>query len=412
MRVLGADLAADRPWGRPGERAVVSLDAAGRLEAVRRPPTMSEAAAQVVELAAGEPFLLGVNVPVVVPSRAARARPIDTLVLRRLGHRLSPGGRGSGTAQVSVPGEAFLAALASAGAPCLPWPDRDRQKSGVAEMHEALILKSLLWERSAGARAADSDAREAWFRATAAPGYPTGGRRAAASWAERAAALDLVMRGLGDDPGLDLAPARDALAAVASEADLVAAAALLHALLLAGTAYRYLEAPETCLFLGDREGGYVILPADGFVRRIGLREGRRPERSPLFPHGSLRAHLEKVATVASPDLLDVPGHAPRFEAVFSPVAPLYEFDNLDEMLWWKHCRHLSGPVLPLDGLEEMAVVLDAGEGAPERGTLRLVRSRHRTLSFRFEPPKAWRQRVPPRDGRVYPLRILRATFRA
>ena len=45
-------------------------------------------------------------------------------------------------------------------------------------------------------------------------------------------------------------------------------------------------------------------------------------------------------------------------------------------------------------------------------SLRLVRSRHKTLSFRFEPPAAWRPRIPPRDGKTYPFRVLRATFDA
>ncbi len=98
------------------------------------------------------------------------------------------------------------------------------------------------------------------------------------------------------------------------------------------------------------------------------------------------------------------------EAVFRTSA-LYEFANLDEMLWWKHTRHLSGPVLPTEGLRDLVVVLGKDAEEPERGaTLRLVRSRHRTLSFRFDPPNSWRGRVPTRDGRTYPFRVLRATF--
>ena len=42
--------------------------------------------------------------------------------------------------------------------------------------------------------------------------------------------------------------------------------------------------------------------------------------------------------------------------------------------------------------------------------LRLVRSRHRTLSFRFEPPASWRARVPTRDGKTYAFRVVRAVY--
>jgi hypothetical protein len=178
--------------------------------------------------------------------------------------------------------------------------------------------------------------------------------------------------------------------------------------LAAGTARRYLLAPETCVFLGDREGGYTVLPADALVRRLALRETRRPGRGALFPTTSLRERLGKVASLHSPDLLDVPGRAGRLTAVFAGEAPRYEFDNLDEMLWWKHTRHLAGAPLPIEGLEEMVVGL--GDGDAPRADLRLVRSRHRTLSFRFEPPAAWRRRVPPRDGRTYGFRVLRATY--
>jgi hypothetical protein len=46
------------------------------------------------------------------------------------------------------------------------------------------------------------------------------------------------------------------------------------------------------------------------------------------------------------------------------------------------------------------------DGSP----LRLTRSRHKTLSFRFEPPQIWRARIAPRDGRTYPFRVLRAVY--
>jgi len=108
-------------------------------------------------------------------------------------------------------------------------------------------------------------------------------------------------------------------------------------------------------------------------------------------------------------LVAMPGRPPRLEALFEGSPPRYEFDNLDEMLWWKHCRHLAGPELPLDGLEELAVRLDGPhpDGGP---VLRLLRSRHKVLSFRFEPPGAWRGRIATRDGRTYPFQVLRATY--
>ena len=33
-------------------------------------------------------------------------------------------------------------------------------------------------------------------------------------------------------------------------------------------------------------------------------------------------------------------------------------------------------------------------------------------AFRFEPPAAWRLSVPPRDGKTYPFRVMRAVFDA
>ena len=82
------------------------------------------------------------------------------------------------------------------------------------------------------------------------------------------------------------------------------------------------------------------------------------------------------------------------------------------MMWWKHCRHLAGPELPTDGLNEIVVRLESPRRRRPTMSLRLVRSRHKTLSFRFEPPAAWRLRVPPRDGKTYPFRVMRATFDA
>ncbi len=241
------------------------------------------------------------------------------------------------------------------------------------------------------------------------PAYRRTAARRGGDWAERAGALDLVIRALGTVAGFDVAPARDALRRAASASEVERAGALFDACIIAGTARRYLKAPEDCVFLGDRKQGYVILPADGFIRRLALREAR-PPRSGLFPRDSLRARLAGSADVHAAGLLDVPGRPLDTEAVFRRV-PLYEFDNLDEMLWWKHCRHLDGPALPVEGLREMVVMLgreDKGDG--RTAPLRLLRSRHRTLSFRFEPPADWRAHVPTRDGKTYVFRVLRALF--
>ena len=79
------------------------------------------------------------------------------------------------------------------------------------------------------------------------------------------------------------------------------------------------------------------------------------------------------------------------------------------MLWWKHCRHLAGPKMPVNGLQEIQIELEA-EGSSPAATLRLVRSRHQALSFRFDRPEAWRRHLPTRDNRTYPFRVLRAVY--
>jgi predicted RNase H-like nuclease len=401
MRILGADLPRESM-----ESVVVLLDDGGRVESVRRLASPPEIVSAVTELAAGEPFLLGIDVPVVVPARAARARPVESLVRRRFGFRVPAGGRTALAAEPGgVAGETLLAGLAAAGHATLPYPDRDRRRSSLAEIHPGLVLKSLLWQSSELAVAGDDPLRERLFRAYDAPAYRSAAR-GRTSWADRAVALDLVLRALGPQEGYDLTPVRTELGRARADAEVERAAALFDAVLIAGTARRYLEAPEACLFVGDREGGYTVLPADAFVRRLAIRDTRRA-RSGLFPQASLRKRLGAHARLRQVDLLELPGRPQRLEATFED-APRYEFDNVDEMLWWKHCRHLTGPVLPTEGLHDLAVDLD-GDGAGAAG-LRLVRSRHRTLSFRFEPPAAWRGRLPTRDGRTYAFRVLRAVY--
>jgi len=407
VRILGADLPREVPGAEPPQQTVVLLDDAGRVADLLHVSSLPAVAAAVGRLAAGEPFLLGVNVPVVVPSKPARVRPVENLVRRRFGFRMPPGGRGAVSGEaMGIPGETLLAGLAAAGQPCLPYPDRDRRQPGLAETHAALVLKSLLWESSPLAAAQEHAAREQLFRAYEPPFYRVGQGRAKRSWAERASNLDLILRALGPVAGYDLEPTRGALSRAGSELEVERAGGMFDAALIAGTVKRYLETPESCLFLGDQEQGYVILPADALARRLAL-SGTSAPTGRLFPQASLRERLGPYARLRSVELLTVPGRPQRTEATFKDP-PQYEFDNLDEMLWWKHCRHLAGPSLPTEGLHELVVVVgsETGDEAP----LKLQRSRHQTLSFRFEPPAAWRASVPTRDGKVYLFRVLRAVF--
>lgn len=406
MRILGADVR-DLDAS-AGEGTLVALDERGAVASVARASDVAGLARETLRLAGGEPFLLAVDAPVVGAAPGARTRRVDGWVQRRLGVRL-PFARAG--AAPGVTGFELLTALATAGHPCLPFPDRDRRSSGLAEIHPELVLKAILWESSAAASARDLDDREALLRALAVPEY-RGPRAARLPWAPRWSAVELAGRAAAGADGFDPRPARDELARAATDTGVARAASLLDATLVAGAARRYLEEPERCAFVGEREAGYTILPADAFVRRVALREpARAPDRARLFPRATLQQRLAPHAAVRPLELLDMPGRAQRLEAVFE-APPLYEFDNLDEMLWWKHCRHLSGPEVPVDGLDALFVRLDDERAADAGGGLRLVRSRHKTLSFRFEPPAAWRQRIPPRDGKTYPFRVLRAVFEA
>ncbi len=407
MKVIGVDLGRRGPAGEPGPSTLVSLRTDGSVESARHAANIPGVADVIHRVSAGEPFLVGVNAPIVIPDKPARARPVENVVRRRFGHRLRPGGRGAfGAESAAVAGEALLAGLAAAGHPCLPYPDRDRRASGLAEIHPELSLKALLWETSSLSRSASGPQREELFRSLSPPTYRAADSPKRSTWAERATSLDMVIRSLTGLEGYDLRPAREALQQAQSDRDAERAGSILDATLVAGTARRYLEAPEACLFLGDREQGYVIMPADGFIRRLALRDAR-PRRGQLFPKTSLRERLEADAEIHSLELLTMEGHPQRIEARFHN-RPLYEFDNLDEMLWWKHCRHLDGPTLPTEGLQELTVQLQSGSRSET--PLRLSRSRHRVLSFRFDPPAQWRRRLPTRDGATYAFRVLRAAY--
>ena len=406
MRIFGAELRDLEVAS--GAGTIVALDGDGSVATVARVGDLSGLAREVSRLTAGEPLLLAVDVPVALGGKAGKSRRVDGWVRRRLGVRI-PASRPGGAPYLA--GSDLLTALAMAGHPCLPYPDRDRRQSGLAEIHPELVAKALIWESSTAASAHDLQDREAVLRALPVPVYRSP-RPARAAWAERYAALDAALRAVSGSGGFDFRPALDELQGACSDHAVAAAASLFEATLLAGTARRYLEAPERCAFVGLRDAGYVVLPADPFVRRVALREpAQATGHAALFPRTSLESRLAPYAVVRPSALLDMPGQAPQVEAVFN-AQPRYEFDNLDEMMWWKHCRHLAGPELPTDGLHEIVVRLDVPGDHEATMNLRLVRSRHKTLSFRFEPPVAWRSRVQPRDGKTYPFRVMRAVFDA
>jgi hypothetical protein len=249
--------------------------------------------------------------------------------------------------------------------------------------------------------------RQALLKAYAAPPYRAGRMSARAAWTDQAVALDLVLALLARHAEIDLGGVRAELDVADSFDAVERAASALDATLIASVARRYLESPESCLYVGDRENGYMVLPADGFVRGLGSETRRAPGR--LFPQGSLRERLGGKVRLRAAELLDLPGRPHRLEASFDEP-PQYEFDNVDEMLWWKHTRLVAGRMVPTEGLTDLVVQLDGTDGSADTTALRLVRSRHPTLSFRFEPPTVWRAHVPTRDGRTYGFRVLRATF--
>jgi len=398
MRILGATVRELTSSG--GRGALAVLDPEGRLASVAAIDGLAALTREAGRIAAGEPFLLAVDLAIVTPASAAKTRRVDGWIHRRLGVRLAA------ARAAALPGSELVAALSAAGHPALPYPDRDRRRTGLVEIHPELVLKALLWESSAAAAAPSLPDREEVLRALEVPLY-RGTKLARASWAERFAALDRAMRSVAGVAELDHAALREELTRAVTVDAVDRAAAAFDAALLASAARRYIEEPERCAFVGDRETGYTVLPADAFLRRVVLREPGRPERGALFPRASLKDRLQSHADVRALELLDLPGRAHHFEAVFRE-APLFEFDNVDEMLWWKHTRQLDGPEVPSEGLREMVVKLEAPSASD--GPLRLTRSRHKTLSFRFEPPQTWRARIAPRDGRTYPFRILRATY--
>ncbi|HXV77833.1 MAG TPA: DUF429 domain-containing protein, partial [Candidatus Polarisedimenticolaceae bacterium] len=198
MKVLAVDLTRQPRRSESIAHVLVLLDEHGRTAIQQRLPTLPAVAAAVAELAGDEPFLLGVNTPVVVPAKAARGRPVENLVRRQFRYRLPPGGRASLQAEpLGVAGEALIAGLAAAGLASLPYPDRDRRRSGLVETYPPLILKALLWDSSILRSIGDVATREELLRAFNPPPYRRADLPARATWADQAAALELVLRSLG-----------------------------------------------------------------------------------------------------------------------------------------------------------------------------------------------------------------------
>ena len=400
MNVFGADLAQGIPDKGSPQWTLVATSGSGAITEIRRPTSLPGLVAEIAALTREDPFLLGVNIPVVNPARATRSRPFEGVLRKKFGFRLPPGNRPEDR---RITGEQLLGALASAGHACLTYPDRNSNNSGLAEVHAGPALKGLLWVGSrVGDALADAD-REPYCRSYKVPVYRRAGARGRAGREEIASAMDLLIRSLSPARGYDFNPVLEALASMESDEDAERAASLLDACVIAGTARRHLDAPEACVFVGERESGYTILPADDFMRRL-LIPAPTGRRGKLFPQATLLESLREMAEVRSPDLLTVRGKPRKIEAVFREK-PCYEFENVDEMLWWKRCRHAGGPALPTEGLVELSVTLENGPGS-----LNLVRSRHTALSFRFHPPAAWRAMMQPRDNKVYRFHVLRASY--
>ncbi|HJQ99851.1 MAG TPA: hypothetical protein VJ826_16165, partial [Candidatus Polarisedimenticolaceae bacterium] len=358
MRILGATVRELTPSG--GRGALAALDADGRIATLAAIDGLPSLTREAARLAAGEPFLLAADIAIVQSS--GKSRRVDGWVHRRLGVRLAAA-RAS-----ALQGSELVAALAAAGQPALPYPDRDRRRTGLVEIHPELVLKALLWESSAAASSPSLPDREEVLRALDVPVY-RGAKLAKASWADRFALLDRAMHAVAGAE-IDHGALYSELTKAVTVDAVDRTAAAFDATLLASTARRYIEEPERCAFVGDRESGYTVVPADAFLRRVVLREPAGANRTALFPKASIKDRLQSHADVRALELLGLPGRAQHFEAVFRQ-APLLEFDNVDEMLWWKHTRHLDGPEIPSEGLREMVVKLEAP--AHSDGPLRLTR---------------------------------------
>jgi hypothetical protein len=101
--------------------------------------------------------------------------------------------------------------------------------------------------------------------------------------------------------------------------------------------------------------GYVVLPADPFVRRVALREpARAAGHTPLFPQRSLESRLAPHAVIR-PLARSTCRDKPNRWRPFSRRSRATSSTTSTRMMWWKHGRHLAGPELPTDGLHEIVV---------------------------------------------------------
>jgi hypothetical protein len=407
VKIFGADLARTGPDNETQEWTLVHLDPSGSVQAVHHPSSLGGLIAEMSELAEDDPFLLGVNIPVAIPTKASRTRPFESLIRKKFGIRIQPGGRNAPkSGEGAVTGEKLLAGLAGAGLACLTYPDKNRTTSALAEIHPGPTLKSLLWIGSELGKNLSQAEKESLCRSYQSPAYHPGLGRRKREWTEFLPALDLLLRTLSKQPGYDFRPTAKLLTAIGGEKDFIRAVSIFDACLIAGTARRHMESPEACAFCGERENGYTILPSDDFLRRM-LIDPPAAGKKKLFPQATLKESLRGVADIRSLDLLEVKGKPKNIQAIFHEL-PCYEFENVDEMLWWKRCRHVDGPTLPVEGLTELSVQVEGDTRRP----LVLQRSRHTALSFRFHPPAAWRSLMQPRDNKVYQFQILRASYEA
>jgi len=407
VKIFGADLARTGQNNETPEWTLVYLDTSGSVQRVHHPSSLGGLIAEISEMAGDDPFLLGLNIPVAVPAKSSRTRPFESVLRKKFGIRIQPGGRNAlHGSEGALTGEKLLAGLAGAGLACLTYPDKNRRTSALAEIHPGPALKSLLWIGSELGKNLPQDERESLCRSWQSPAYQPGSGRRKREWTEFLPSLDLLIRILSKQAGYDFSPTAKLLTEISSGKEFTRAVSIFDACLIAGTARRHMETPEACAFCGARESGYTILPSDDFLRRM-LIDPPAAGKKKLFPQATLKESLRDVADIRSLDLLQVKGKPKNIQAIFREL-PCYEFENVDEMLWWKRCRHVDGPPLPTDGLTELSVQVEGDS----RRSLALQRSRHTALSFRFHPPAAWRSLMQPRDNKVYKFHILRASYEA
>ena len=89
MNVFGADLAQGIPDKGTPLWTLVATDESGAVQEIRHPSSLPGLVAEIAALTGEDPFLLGVNIPVVVPARAARSRPFEGLLRKKFGFRIS-----------------------------------------------------------------------------------------------------------------------------------------------------------------------------------------------------------------------------------------------------------------------------------------------------------------------------------